>query len=44
MKYSYFASVAVRVVEKVPSLVWAAWILGVVVGTGFLALHIQPIG
>jgi len=42
MEFADFASRAVRAVERVPALVWAAWILGVVVATGLLALRLQP--
>jgi hypothetical protein len=43
MNYTRFAGAAVRLIQRVPTVVWAAWILGVVVTTGFMALQGGPI-
>jgi hypothetical protein len=43
MSYPRFAAVAVRMVQRVPTFVWAVWILGVIVTTGFLALEGGPL-
>jgi hypothetical protein len=44
MKYPYFAAVAVRLIERVPAVVWAVWILGIIIGSGFMALRGGPAG
>jgi len=31
-----------RLARRIPTLVWAAWIVGLVVGTGALALAFRP--
>ena len=43
MRYTQLANVAVRFFERIPTVVWAAWILGVLVTTGFLAPQGGPI-
>jgi hypothetical protein len=43
MKYPLLASAAVRVFERIPTLVWAAWIVGVVAVTGAMALNGGPV-
>jgi len=43
MRYSQLATVAVRVFERIPTVVWAAWILGVLITTGFMALQGGPV-
>jgi len=44
MNYPLLASAAVRLYERIPSIVWAAWILGVFVVTGMMALSGGPMG
>jgi hypothetical protein len=39
MNFPRFAATTVRIVDSVPALVWAGWILAVVVGAAFLALN-----
>jgi hypothetical protein len=43
MKYPVIASIAVRAFERIPALVWAAWIVGVVAVTGAMALSGGPV-
>jgi hypothetical protein len=44
MKYPVLASAAVRLFERIPTAVWAFWILAVVIVTGFMALHGGSVG
>ena len=43
MKYPLVASTVVRVFERIPAFVWAAWIVGVVAVTGAMALNGGPV-
>jgi hypothetical protein len=44
MNYPLLASAAVRLFDRIPSVVWAAWILAVFVATGIMALHGGAVG
>jgi hypothetical protein len=44
MNYPALASAAVKFYERIPSVVWAAWILTVLVVTGVLAMRGGPTG
>ena len=43
MSYPRFAAVAVRMVQRVPTIVWAVWILGVIITTGVMAFEGGPL-
>lgn len=43
MLFSKFSSKAVRLVEKIPVIFWAAWILMILGGTAVLAFTSTPI-
>jgi len=40
-KFAHLASTAVRAVDRIPTLFWAAWIVGVLLGTAVLAFRIN---
>jgi len=44
VSFPQIAAGAVRTVERVPLSLWAAWILGVVVATGLLAMNTPNLG
>jgi hypothetical protein len=44
MNYPFLASAAVRAFQRIPSIVWAIWILGVLLVTGLMAISGGPIG
>jgi len=39
MNFPRFAATTVRIVDSIPALVWAGWILAVIVGAAILALN-----
>jgi hypothetical protein len=41
VKFALLASTAVRAVDRIPALFWAAWIIGVVLGTAVLAFRVN---
>jgi hypothetical protein len=43
MPYNQFSSTAVRLVEKIPVIFWAAWILMILGGTAVLAFTSAPV-
>jgi hypothetical protein len=44
MDFPRFAATAVLVVNKIPTLFWAAWIVAVVVGSAVVALNAPALG
>ena len=44
MDFPRFAATAVFVVNKIPTLFWAAWIVAVVVGSAVVALNAPALG
>jgi len=40
-KFAHLASTAVRAVDRIPTLFWAAWIVGVLLGTAVLAFRVN---
>jgi hypothetical protein len=41
VKFTFLASTAVRAVDRIPAVFWAAWILGVLLGTAVLAFRVN---
>ncbi len=41
--YPALASAVVRLVDRIPTLVWAGWIIAVVVASAIFAFKAQPI-
>ncbi|MEE8311336.1 MAG: hypothetical protein V3R77_03700 [Candidatus Binatia bacterium] len=44
MRFGSLASMAVRFVDRIPAVVWAAWIVTVVAGTAVLAVTLGSVG
>jgi hypothetical protein len=44
MNFSYLARLAVNLVDRIPAVLWAVWIVGVMLGAAVLALTTHPVG
>jgi hypothetical protein len=43
MNFPHIAATTVRVVNRIPAMVWAGWILAVIVGSALLAFNARHV-
>jgi len=44
MNFSHLARLAVNLVDRIPPVLWAVWIVGVMLGAAVLAFTTHPVG